>query len=115
MTLIGHGVPWEIAWAMEDWELLAAMVAIGEANGGKFDWDRVQWKEVIRAETFARCVRAYAPHLRDVDIETIEVIGRLCDPSARIEREHVQALGIAFLNAMRERSQMLKLIQRQPR
>jgi hypothetical protein len=38
-------VPWEIAWAMEDWELLAAMVAIGEANGGKFDWDRVQWKE----------------------------------------------------------------------
>jgi hypothetical protein len=53
-------------------------------------------------------------HLRDVDIETIEVIGRLCDPSASIEREHVQALGIAFLNAMRERSQMLKLIQRQP-
>ena len=34
----------------------------------------------------------------------------ICDPSARIAREHVQALGIAFLNAIRERSQMLKLI-----
>jgi hypothetical protein len=32
----------------------------------------------------------------------------ICDPSARIAREHVQ--GIAFLNATRERSQMLKLI-----
>jgi hypothetical protein len=34
MTLIAHGVPWSVAWRLEEYEIIAMIVAIGEAEGG---------------------------------------------------------------------------------
>ena len=45
MTLIANGVPWSVAWALGEYEVLAMTVLIGEAQGGEFDWDRMRWKE----------------------------------------------------------------------
>jgi hypothetical protein len=39
------GVPWDVVWALEDYESLALTVIIGECNGGKFNWDRMNWIE----------------------------------------------------------------------
>ena len=45
MILIDHGVPWSVAWALKEHEALAMIVLIGEAQGGEFDWDKMQWKD----------------------------------------------------------------------
>ena len=41
------GVPFDVAHAMEDWELLGYGVVFAQyENGGKeFDWDMMQWIE----------------------------------------------------------------------
>ncbi|HEY8005698.1 MAG TPA: hypothetical protein VIE66_02575 [Methylocella sp.] len=43
MSLVDAGVPWETAWAMEDFERFALLIIIGERNGGKFDWETMTW------------------------------------------------------------------------
>lgn len=45
MTLIAHGVPWSVAWQLEDYEAIAMTVAIGEAEGGSFDWESMTWEK----------------------------------------------------------------------
>jgi hypothetical protein len=44
MTLIAHGVPWSVAWQLEEYEIIAMIVAIGEAEGGVFNWDSMKWE-----------------------------------------------------------------------
>jgi hypothetical protein len=31
--------------ALEDFERIAMLIMVGEINGGKFDWTRMQWIE----------------------------------------------------------------------
>ena len=41
------GVPFDVAWDMVEagmWpEITAYIVTAGEADGGKYDWDRMNW------------------------------------------------------------------------
>jgi hypothetical protein len=36
-------VPFDVAWALNDTELMAYYVAMGESEGGTFDWDGGGW------------------------------------------------------------------------
>jgi hypothetical protein len=45
MILLGAGVPWTVAWSLEDYERLAFLVIAGELNGGEFSWDFMDWKD----------------------------------------------------------------------
>lgn len=49
MCLFKHGVPFDVAWAMIDGgmeaEVIAYIVAIGQTEGGKFDWDTMSWEK----------------------------------------------------------------------
>lgn len=38
------GVPWDVAMGLSRTELLAYCVAIGELEGRKFSWSRMEWE-----------------------------------------------------------------------
>jgi hypothetical protein len=44
LRLTKSGVPWEVATNLSSIELLAYCVAIGELEGGKFNWRRMEWE-----------------------------------------------------------------------
>ncbi len=44
LALVMHGVPFDVAFALDPAEMLAWTVIIGEANGGRFDWDAMTWR-----------------------------------------------------------------------
>jgi hypothetical protein len=44
MYLVGKGVPWEVAHSLYDHELLGLTVIAGENDGGKFNWDRMEFE-----------------------------------------------------------------------
>ncbi|MFI4985822.1 MAG: hypothetical protein ACHQF3_00100 [Alphaproteobacteria bacterium] len=45
LALVKAGVPWEVATKLSPARRLAYIVALGELQGGKFDWDTMSWKE----------------------------------------------------------------------
>jgi hypothetical protein len=45
VTLVRNGVPFNVVEAMDDVEIFAWQVAIGEAEGGQFDWSEQRWTE----------------------------------------------------------------------
>ena len=40
-----HGVPYERALSWSDARRFAWYVALGEIKGGRFDWERLAWRE----------------------------------------------------------------------
>jgi hypothetical protein len=38
-------VPWNIAFQLEDYEVLALVVILGEQSGGQFSWQTMKWIE----------------------------------------------------------------------
>jgi hypothetical protein len=38
-------VPFDVAWALGPADFLAYYVAMGELNGGEYDWGRMRWKD----------------------------------------------------------------------
>lgn len=44
LLLIKNGVPLDVAFSLPVDERLAWAVVMGEINGGKFDWDAMQWR-----------------------------------------------------------------------
>jgi hypothetical protein len=45
MFCIKNGIPFDVAFAMDDAERLAACVAFGELNGGVWSWDSMRWQD----------------------------------------------------------------------
>lgn len=46
LALIDHGIPFDVAFSLEESELIGWNVAIGEITSGKsFDWGRMQWPD----------------------------------------------------------------------
>lgn len=40
-----NGVPWDVAWSMDDDWRLASLVTLGEIDGNYFDWTAMRWQE----------------------------------------------------------------------
>lgn len=40
-----NGVPWDVAWSLEDTEVLAYCVTFGRFEGNEFDWQQMKWVE----------------------------------------------------------------------
>lgn len=45
MYLIKNGVPFDVAWTMEDHYVLAYCVTFGKAEGNEFDWASRSWRK----------------------------------------------------------------------
>jgi hypothetical protein len=45
LPLVKHGVPFDLAFSMPRWRAMAFAVAIGEGDGGQFDWSSMKWRE----------------------------------------------------------------------
>ncbi len=45
LYLVAHGVPWEIAENLDDAQMLAFSVIIGEQEGGEFSFEQMRWVE----------------------------------------------------------------------
>lgn len=43
--MIKNGIPYDLACAMEDEELVAWEIAFGELDGGRFNWNRMEFEE----------------------------------------------------------------------
>ena len=43
MSLVKHGVPWDVAKNLSDAELIAYCVIAGEMDGGRFNWATLTW------------------------------------------------------------------------
>lgn len=46
MFLVEHGVPFDVAFALDDITRAAMCIAISEHNGRPFDWNRMDFKEL---------------------------------------------------------------------
>jgi len=44
MYLIANGVPYDVAFAVEEERALAMWVTLGEFNGGKWNWAEMAWE-----------------------------------------------------------------------
>ena len=44
LRLAKSGVPWEVATNLSAAELFAYCIALGELDGGKFSWRRMEWE-----------------------------------------------------------------------
>jgi len=42
---VKNGVPWDVAWSLEDGDVLAYCVAFGTFEGNEFDWQSMKWVE----------------------------------------------------------------------
>ena len=40
-----NGVPYDVAFSMEDVELTAAFISIGQLSGGKWNWAGMCWEK----------------------------------------------------------------------
>lgn len=45
LLLCGKGVPYDVAFALYEHELLAYTVIVGEQAGGQFDWSSMSWMD----------------------------------------------------------------------
>jgi hypothetical protein len=45
MLLVKSGVPWDVAFSLEDHEATALCIIFGQLDGGKFDFDRMAWRK----------------------------------------------------------------------
>jgi len=45
VALVTSGVPWDIVKGMDRVERMAWLIAIGERNGGEFNYRTWQWRE----------------------------------------------------------------------
>lgn len=45
MFLVEHGVPFDVAFALDDNTRAAMCIVITENNGRVFDWHRMDWKD----------------------------------------------------------------------
>ena len=45
LRIVRQGVPWNEAWALSRARRWAIIVALGEMDGGSFDWDAMRWRE----------------------------------------------------------------------
>lgn len=45
LYLAKNGVPWSLAETLDDAALLGFSVALGELDGGDFDWTALKWLE----------------------------------------------------------------------
>ncbi len=43
--LASRGVPWDVAIRLTPAELLGYCVAVGQLEGGKFNWQSMQWEQ----------------------------------------------------------------------
>lgn len=43
--LARNGVPWHTALAMAEDERMALTIIFGTFEGGRFNWDRLEWEE----------------------------------------------------------------------
>lgn len=43
LYLVQHGVPFDVAFSLPSGERSAFVIALGELNGHRFDWDRLEW------------------------------------------------------------------------
>lgn len=43
--LAARGVPWDVATQLRPAELLGYCVACGELDGGKFNWQALEWEK----------------------------------------------------------------------
>jgi hypothetical protein len=44
LYLVKHGVPFDVAFSLDEDERLAFVVILGTLEGGIFDWQNLQWK-----------------------------------------------------------------------
>lgn len=45
LALVKSGVPFDVAFALDDDTRCGWLIALGEIEGGKFDWSSMRWKE----------------------------------------------------------------------
>lgn len=45
MMLVDFGVPFDVAFSLDEYERIGLIVICGEIKGGVFDWDRVAWRD----------------------------------------------------------------------
>lgn len=45
LFLVMHGIPFDVAFSLDEDQRLAWVVIIGEFHGGKFDWAARMWRE----------------------------------------------------------------------
>ncbi len=45
LYLVSCGVPFEVAFGLDDAERIAFVVTMGQLGGLAFDWRRLQWKD----------------------------------------------------------------------
>jgi hypothetical protein len=45
MILLDAGIPWSVAWSLEEYKQIALLVILGERDGRKFDWESMKWIE----------------------------------------------------------------------
>ena len=48
MTLVGRGVPWDVAWTADEAFALAAFIVLSETDpmvSQSFDWDEMRWRD----------------------------------------------------------------------
>jgi len=45
MWLVRHGVPFDVAFALDDIKRTAFSIIVSEQGGAEFDWERMQFKE----------------------------------------------------------------------
>ena len=43
--LVNAGVPWDVAANLSPTEMLGYIVAVGEIDGGLFNWDALKWEK----------------------------------------------------------------------
>ncbi|HUZ92284.1 MAG TPA: hypothetical protein VMU78_10355 [Methylocella sp.] len=66
----------------------------------------------ITLKLFAKVCHQMAPVLDEVDIETSEVLAKLCDPQAEITKADGLALGVAFLLELKARKARARAARR---
>ena len=43
--LVRHGVPFDVAHSLDEGQLLAWYIVLGEIEGGSWDWSAMRWEK----------------------------------------------------------------------